>query len=271
MSDKRPEGIWDPGQYLRYGGHRIRPAIELFQRIELDAPETCYDLGCGGGEIAIAMTQRWPGANVVGLDASSEMLAKGRAAPGGDNVAWLEADIDTWAPDAPADVIYSNAALHWLGGHADLFPRLMGFLKPGGVLAVQMPLSWGQTSHRLLREILATGDGGKGYGDKALQEGVARKWVDEGAEYFDRLRPFASNIDIWETHYLQELSGEDPVLEWVKGSALRPILTALGEDRAAAYLAEYGAALRKAYPKLSDGATLFPFGRLFIVATRSDS
>lgn len=269
MSDKRPEGVWDPGQYLRYGGHRLRPAIELLQRIELDtAPERCWDIGCGAGEIAIAMTQRWPAANVVGMDASAEMLTKGRASPGGDKVDWQKSDIDTWAPDAPADVIFSNAALHWLGDHATLFPRLMGFLKPGGVLAVQMPLSWGQTSHRLLRDILATGAGGKGYGDKALQEGVARKWVDDGAEYFDRLRPYASKIDIWETHYLQELSGDDPVLEWVKGSALRPVLTALGEAGAAAYLAEYGAALRAAYPKRSDGATLFPFGRLFIVATR---
>lgn len=268
MTDKRPEGVWDPGQYLRYGGHRLRPAIELFQRIDLDAPAVCWDLGCGAGEIAIAMSQRWPAAHVIGFDASAEMLTKGKASPGGDKVDWREGDIATWRPDAPADVIFSNAALHWVGDHARLFPHLMGCLKPGGVLAAQMPLSWGQTSHRLLREILADGNGGKGYGDAELQAGVARKWVDEGAEYFDRLRPLASHVDIWETHYLQELTGEDPVLEWVKGSALRPVLTALGEDGAAAYLAEYGAALRAAYPQRPDGATLFPFGRLFIVATR---
>ncbi len=269
MSDKRPEGVWDPGQYLRYGGHRLRPAIELFQRIDLDAPKVCYDLGCGAGEIAIAMTERWPDADVVGFDASAEMLAKGKAAKGGDKVAWVEGDIATWSAAPPADVIFSNAALHWVGGHASLFPKLMQSLKPGGVFAAQMPLSWGQTSHRLLREILAGGNGGKGYGDKALQEGVARKWVDEPEEYFDRLDPLSSHVDIWETHYLQELSGEDPVLEWVKGSALRPVLTALGEAGAAAYLAEYGAALREAYPMRSNGRTLFPFGRLFMIATRA--
>jgi len=269
MIDKRPEGVWDPGQYLRYGGHRLRPAIELFQRIDLDAPSLCYDIGCGAGEIAIAMTERWPDARVVGMDASPEMLAKGRARDGGDKVEWQEADILTWESDGPADVIFSNAALHWVAGHDKLFPRLMGFLKPGGVLAVQMPLSYGQTSHKLLRDILAKGNGGKGYGTKELQEGVSRKWVDEGYEYFDWLTPHASHVDIWETHYLQELNGDDPVLEWVKGSALRPVLTALGEEGAAQYLAEYGAALREAYPKRPTGVTLFPFGRLFIVATKA--
>ena len=269
MSDKRPEGIWDPGQYLRYGGHRLRPAIELLQRIDLDAPKRCWDIGCGAGEIAIAMTERWPNAQVIGLDASAEMLEKSKAADTAGKIEWRQADIETWAPDEPADVIFSNAALHWVDGHETLFARLVQTLAPGGVFAVQMPLSWGQTSHRLLREILAGGNGGKGYGTKELQDSVARKWVDEGEEYFDRLTPFSSHVDIWETHYLQELSGDDPVLEWVKGSALRPVLTALGEDGAAAYLAEYGAALREAYPKRADGQTLFPFGRLFIVATRA--
>ena len=269
LKDKRPEGVWDPGQYLRYGGHRLRPAIELFQRIDLDAPKQCWDIGCGAGEIAIAMTQRWPDAQVIGLDASAEMLAKGKAAGSDDKVEWRQADIDTWSPDEPADLIFSNAALHWLGDHKTLFPRLMQTLAPGGVFAVQMPLSWGQTSHRLLRGVLSEGNGGKGYGAKELHDSVARKWVDEGEEYFDCLMPYAAHVDIWETHYLQELSGDDPVLEWVKGSALRPVLTALGDDSAAAYLTEYGAALREAYPKRADGQTLFPFGRLFMIARRA--
>lgn len=269
MTDRRPEGVWDPGQYLRYGGHRLRPAIELLQRIDLDAPERCWDIGCGAGEIAIAMTERWPDATVIGLDASAEMLAKGKAAAGGDRVDWVQADIVGWTPDRPADVIYANAALQWVGEHETLFPRLMQALAPGGVLAVQMPLSWPQTSHRLLREVLANGNGGEGYGDADLRAGVGRKWVDEGEDYFNLVRPYADRIDIWKTEYLQELAGEDPVLEWVKGSALRPVLTALGDDAAAGYLAEYGAALRKAYPKRPDGGTLYPFARLFVVARRA--
>lgn len=268
MTDKRPEGVWDPGQYLRYGGHRLRPAIELLQRVDVDAPKRCWDIGCGAGEIAIAMAERWPDAEVIGLDASPEMLEKSRAADKSGKISWVQADIVGWSPDAPADVIYANAALQWVDGHETLFPHLMTCLAPGGVLAVQMPLSWPQTSHVLLRKVLAEGNGGKGYGDEELRTGVGRKWVADGADYFDLVRPFADHIDIWRVEYLQELSGEDPVLEWVKGSALRPVLTALGEDAAASYLAEYGAALRDAYPMRDDGATLYPFARLFIVARR---
>lgn len=269
MSDARPEGIWDPGQYLQYGGHRLRPAIELFQRVNLDAPSRCWDIGCGAGEISYAMVDRWPGATVVGLDASAEMLEKAKSEPGGDKIDWRQADIATWSPDAPADLIYTNATLQWLGDHEALFPRLMQCVKPGGVFAAQMPLSWGQPSHRILREVLNTGNGGAGYGDEALRQGVGRKWVDDAEVYYDRLKPHASDIDIWEVKYLQELTGDDPVLEWVKGSALRPILTALGEEQSAPYLAEYAAALREAYPKRADGVTLFPFGRLFMVARRA--
>lgn len=268
MSDARPEGIWDPGQYLRYGGHRLRPAIELFQRVDLEAPVRCWDIGCGNGEIARAMTERWPAAQVVGLDASAEMLTKAKAQAGSDKVDWHQADITTWEPGAPADLIYTNATLQWLSDHETLFPRLMQCVAPGGVFAAQMPLSWGQTSHRLLRKVLNEGNGGKGFGTEALRQGVARKWVDAPEVYYDRLRPHASNIDIWDMTYLQELSGEDPVLEWVKGSALRPILTELGAEMAEQYLAEYGAALRDAYPRRADGTTLFPFSRLFMVATR---
>lgn len=268
MIDARPEGVWDPGQYLRYGGHRLRPAIELFQRVDLEAPKRCWDIGCGNGEIARAMTERWPGAQVVGLDASAEMLDKAKAEPGSDKVDWRQADITSWEPDAPADVIFSNATLQWLGDHETLFPRLMQCVAPGGIFAAQMPLSWGQKSHMLLRETLTHGNDGKGYGTDALRQSVARKWVDEAETYYDRLRPHANNIDIWDVTYLQELSGEDPVLEWVKGSALRPVLTELGPDMAEQYLAEYGDALRDAYPRRADETTLYPFGRLFIVAKR---
>ena len=269
MNDTRPEGVWDPGQYLRYGGHRLRPAIELFQRVDLDAPVRCWDIGCGNGEIARAMTERWPAAQVVGLDASAEMLEKAKSQPGSDKVDWRQADISNWEPSEPADVIYTNATLQWLTDHETLFPRLMQCVAPGGVFAAQMPLSWGQASHRLLREILNEGNGGKGYGTDTLRQTVARKWVDEAAVYYDRLRPHASDVDIWEVTYQQVLSGDDPVLEWVKGSALRPVLTELGPNMAAKYLVEYGAALRDAYPRREDGTTLYPFARLFMVAKRA--
>lgn len=253
-------GTWDPGQYSRFGDHRLRPALELFGRIDRDAPTPAVDLGCGAGEIARLMAERWPAAEVIGMDSSAEMLAKARKAP--SRVTWQRADIADWAPPRPADILYSNAALHWLPDHAALFPRLFGMLAPGGVLAVQMPLSWPEPSHRTLRQVLADLD----LGGPDLRAAMGRRWVLDADFYYDLLQPIAAGIDIWETRYWQVLQGDDPVLEWVKGSALRPVLDALSPEEQARFLGEYGSRLRDLYPRRSGGETLFPFPRLFIVA-----
>jgi trans-aconitate 2-methyltransferase len=258
----RGHAVWDPGQYHKFGDHRLRPALELFERAMLAlgdrVPQEIYDLGCGGGEIARIMADRWPDAHVVGLDSSAEMLVKAEAA-GTSRVEWLEADVSTWQAKPKADLLYSNAMFQWVDGHPQVFPHMMDQLAPGGVMAVQMPLSFGQTSHRLLRETL------EGFGTPELVKTVSRKWVEDADWYYDLLKPQASFLDIWEVRYLQVLQGDDPVLEWVKGSALRPVLTAMGKDDADRFLAAYGAALREAYPKRAGGETLFPFHRLFMV------
>ncbi len=259
----RGQAVWDPGQYHKFGDHRLRPALELFERAMLALgrrePGAVYDLGCGGGEITRIMAERWPETHVVGLDSSAEMLRKAQAA-GVSRVEWLEADVSTWQAEPKADLLYSNATLHWVDGHTDLFPRLVDQLRPGGVLAVQMPLSFDQTSHVLLRETL------EGFGTPELRKSVARKWVEDADWYYDLLKPHTAFLDIWEVRYMQVLQGDDPVLEWVKGSALRPVLTALPQDEADRFLAAYGAALRRAYPKRAGGETLFPFHRMFMVA-----
>ncbi|MCP5155577.1 MAG: methyltransferase domain-containing protein [Ectothiorhodospiraceae bacterium] len=259
---------WDAGQYLRFAGHRLRPALELLGQVPHEAPGLVYDLGCGTGDISRVMTGRWPAAEVVGLDSSPQMLT--RAAAGGGNVRWEQADIAAWTPPRPPDVIYSNATLQWLGGHRALFPRLLGLLAPGGCLAVQMPLSWDQPSHRLMRETLADGapDGGA-LGTPELAATVGRRWVDDAADYYDLLAPSAAALDIWETEYLQVLEGEDPVLEWVKGTGLRPILEGLEGTERARFLDLYRERLRATYPRRADGRTLYPFRRLFIVAVRA--
>lgn len=258
---------WDPRQYKHYGGLRLRPALELFERIDVDRPRRVYDLGCGVGEIARLMAERWPDAQVVGSDSSAAMIEKARAA-GASRVQWVVEDAATWAAPQPVDVIYSNAMLHWLPRHDTVFPRLVEQLRPGGVLAVQMPLSWPEPSHRLMRETLAAGNGGKGYGDATLREQMDRRWVDDADAYYDLLKSRCSEIDIWETRYLQVLEGEDPVLEWVKGTGLRPILDALQDAELEGFLAEYAARLREAYPPRAGGETLYPFPRLFLVARR---
>lgn len=258
---------WDPGQYARYGGLRLRPALELLSRVEIDDPKLVYDLGCGGGEIARILADRWPDADVVGSDSSEDMLAKARSA-GPSRVRWERQDVATWAPPSSIDLLYSNAMLHWVEPHREIFPRLVAGLRAGGVLAVQMPLSWDEPSHRLMRETLSDGNSGRGYGDDALRARMGRRWVEDPDFYYDLLAPLCSEVDLWQTRYFQVLEGDDPVLEWVKGTGLRPILDALGEGDREAFLTDYGARLREAYPKRSAGETLFPFPRLFLVARR---
>jgi trans-aconitate 2-methyltransferase len=244
----------------------LRPALELLDRVPLADPAAIYDLGCGTGNVTRLLAERWPAAAVYGLDNSREMLAKAAAEPGG--IRWLEADVGDWQPDEPADLIYSNATLHWVEGHRTLFPRLIGFLEPAGCLAVQMPLSWAAPSHRLMRETLETGGpGGAALGSEELRRAVGRDWVETAETYYDLLAGRAKNLDIWETEYLQVLEGDDPVLEWVKGTGLRPILNGLGGEDRETFLAEYARRLRAAYPVRSDGRTLYPFRRLFLVAT----
>jgi len=262
---------WDPGQYLKFSDHRLRPALELLARVPLASPQQIYDLGCGPGQVTRVIAERWPAATVYGVDNSQEMLAQAAAAGGSGptgSINWRAADVATWQPDGAPDLIYSNATLHWVGDHAALFPRLVRFLRPGGCLAVQMPLSWAAPSHRLMRETLANGgaDGGT-LGSAELRRALATDWVAPAASYYDLLAGCTRSVDVWETEYLQILAGPDPVLEWVKSTGLRPILEALGDSERAVFLAEYAARLRAAYPVRADGRTLYPFKRIFFVAT----
>ena len=251
---------WNPGQYLRFAGHRLRPALDLLGRIAVDEARTVYDLGCGPGNVTPILAERWPGARVVGLDASAEMLARATAAPG---VEYRAADLNAWVPDAPADVLYSNAALQWLGGHETLFPRLFEFLRPGGVLAVQMPRNHAAPSHVGMVEAAEN----TGLRD-VLAPVLRRNPVAEPTVYYDLLSPRAAALEMWETIYIQALEGDNAVVEWTKGSALRPLIDALEGAARDAYLAEYTRLMAAAYPRRADGRTLLPFRRLFIVATR---
>ncbi|MSQ27364.1 MAG: methyltransferase domain-containing protein [Dehalococcoidia bacterium] len=257
---------WDPHQYFRFSDHRLRPALELIDRINHPSPSLICDLGCGTGQVTLLLGQRWPAARVIGVDNSPEMLTQARRNPGA--AAWVEVDIERWVPSEAPDIIYSNATLHWLDGHQTLFPRLVSFLKPGGVLAVQMPLSWPMPSHRLMRETLADGGANGGpLGSEGLRREAARDWVAPAAAYYDLLTAGASTVDIWETQYLQVLEGPDPVLEWVKGTGLRPVLLGLEPMERDVFLAAYKLRLRSAYPARPNGETIYPFRRLFIVAT----
>ncbi len=262
MAGKAAEGTdWDPEQYLRFADERLRPALDLLARAELAAPARVIDLGCGAGNVTALLAQRFPTAEVIGIDASESMLAKARAAA--PSCRFVAADIGAWTPDAPPDLIYSNAALHWVGGHEALFPRLLSLLAPGGVLAVQMPAMHDAPLRRLQPEVAASGPWAAHLHGIGSARGILTP-----ERYWDLLRPHATVLDLWQTIYMHALQGEDAVGEWASGSSLRPFLDRLPEDLRPAFRAAYAAALRPHYPRRPDGTTLLPFRRLFIVARR---
>jgi trans-aconitate 2-methyltransferase len=252
---------WDPAKYLEFADHRLRPALDLLARVPAASPAVVHDLGCGAGNVTRLLRERWPGGAVTGVDRSAAMLAAARAvAP---EVTWVQGDIGAWRGPRPADVVFSNAALHWLDNHPALFPRLVDGLTSGGVLAVQMPRNHGAASHT---EMVAAAEAGPWR--ERLRPVLRARPVAEPAVYYDLLASRVSRLDIWETEYLHVLEGHNPVVEWTRGSALKPLLDALEEPERSGFLAEYSARIARAYPRRTDGRTLLPFRRLFIVAVR---
>jgi len=244
---------------LKFADHRLRPAIDLLNRIDVATPAQIYDLGAGTGNVTRLLKSRWPEARVTGVDESEEMLAKARQAL--PDLAWQRADLATWRPPAPAEVIYSNAALHWVDHHDRIFPKLFSAVAPGGVLAVQIPNNFSAPSHTAIAEAARGGTWAR-----KLEPLLRPPPVHDPAFYFGLLAPLAAILDIWQTEYLQALEGENPVKEWTKGTWLKPLLDALEEPERSGFEASYAALVSQAYPRRRDGKTLLPFRRLFIVA-----
>ena len=252
---------WNPTQYLLFGNERLRPALDLMARIPAEAPTAVCDLGCGPGTATTLLKDRWPKAQVTGIDSSPEMLERARAMR--SDIDWQTADLNVGHAGPPADVLYSNAALHWLDDHPALFPRLLKSLKPGGVLAVQMPQNFYAPSHTSILEVVR----GAPWRQRLEPHHRVHPTL-EAPAYYGILRPHVSAIDLWETTYYHVLVGEDPVAEWTKGSILRPILAQLDAAEGKLFLERYGALVRQAYPRGADGKTILPFKRLFFIATR---
>jgi trans-aconitate 2-methyltransferase len=249
---------WDPKHYLSFADERTRPAAELVARIDSAEPRRVIDLGCGPGNSTALAAARWPEASLEGLDSSSEMIASAKES--GVPADFFVADIATWRPQAPYDVIISNATLQWLENHHLLLPRLMGFVASGGSLAFQVPRNLDAPSHALMRAVAADGP----WVSKLRNvRGINAPSADA---YYEILAPHATSLDIWETEYLHVLEGDDPVYHWVGATGLRPYAQALAGEEREQFLSAYRARLREAYPMRSDGKTLFPFKRLFAVA-----
>lgn len=250
---------WDPERYLEFGDHRLRPALELLARIPSIEARTVWDLGCGTGAVTPYLKQRYPTGRVFGLDSSPEMLERAASIPG---VVWVHGDIADWRPAEPADVVYCNAALQWVPDHDALFPRLMEEIAPGGILAVQMPANWDEPSHRLLVSTARSRRWAGRFEDLPGPHPIAPP-----GRYYDLVAPLAVSLDLWETVYTQVLEGDNPVASWTRGTTARLFLERAG-DEAEAFFSDYSAAVERAYPRRSDGRTLFRFRRLFLVARR---
>jgi trans-aconitate 2-methyltransferase len=257
--------LWDPVQYGAFGDERGRPFAELLARAAQAVPEPARiaDLGCGSGELTAALARRWPHADINAIDSSPEMIEAARIHEIPGRLRFSVGDVATWRPGGPLDLIVSNAVLHWVPGHADLLPRWIDALAPGGRLAFQVPGNWDAPSHTLLRQVCES----PRWRDR-LGGLVAARPVLDPAGYLDLLARHGCRVDAWETTYAQVLQGVDPVLEWVKGTTLRPVLTALDPSETDDFLSEYGALLRAAYPAAPYG-TVYPFRRVFVIAGRA--
>lgn len=248
---------WDPETYLTYADERGRPFLDLVGRIGAEAPAGVVDLGCGPGHLTRLLAERWPTAEVTGVDSSAEMIAAARP---GERLRFTVGDLRGWSPARPVDVLVSNATLQWVPDHLALLPRLVERVAPGGWLAFQVPGNFGEPSHTLRAELAAEPP----YADHTA--GLEQPASHDPAVYLDALAGLGCTVDAWETTYLHVLTGPDPVFTWVSGTGARPTLTALARvglrDR---FATEFRARLAAAYPPHSYGVVL-PFRRIFVVA-----
>lgn len=250
---------WDDAQYLKFADERTRAARELLARVPLRDAAHVVDLGCGPGNSTALLRERWPAAQLTGVDSSPEMLERARRDQ--PDIEWALGDARTYMAASPLDVLFANAVLHWVPEHARVFPRLLRQLRGGGVLALQMPNNFAEPSHRLMREL-------PGPWSARLGAIHTRAPVGTPAFYYDVLAPHARAVDIWQTTYEHVMPNAAAIVEWVKGTGLRPYLEQLSPEERSPFLEAYTRAIDAAYPPRAGGARLFSFPRLFIVVVR---
>ena len=252
--------MWDPGQYLRYAGERARPFFDLLSRVQATDPKYVVDLGCGPGNLTAALAGRWPGAEVLGVDNSPEMIDAAQAQARRPGLSFRLGDVTDWQPERPVDVLVCNAVLQWVPGHLDVVRRWPGMLAAGGWLAFQLPGNFDQPTHAILLDLVTS--------DRwaPLLAGVSlNRQAGDPADYLDLLARAGCSVDAWETTYLHVLRGADPVVDWYRGTGLRPVLAALDPGHAEDFVAGYAERIAAAYPAAPYG-TVLPFRRVFVAA-----
>ena len=250
---------WDAALYRRFEDQRTRPARDLLAAVPLAAARHVVDLGCGPGNSTELLRNRFPDADVLGIDTSAAMLTSARERLPGCR--FDAGDIAEWAPAEPPDLIYANAALHWVGSHETLIPRLLSLLAPGGVLAFQVPANREEPSHRLMREVAAAGPWAKRVADAGERMGVL-----PAVGYYDLLVAAGAGVDVWRTVYHHPMATAGAIVDWVKSTGLQPFLAPLSPEERTEFLSRYEAAVAAAYAPCADGMRLLLFPRLFVVA-----
>lgn len=251
---------WSPLTYLKFEDERTRPARDLLAEVRLDAPGRVIDMGCGPGNSTELLAERFPRAEVIGLDNSPNMLAKARERL--PKVRFDVADASTWVPEEGTSLVFANASYQWIPTHIEALQNVLEALPEGGVLAVQMPDNVGEPSHQLMRQIAADGPWAE------MLKDAARDPLPPVRTYYDAIKPHASRLDIWHTAYNHVLADADAIVEWASATGLRPFVDPLSQEHKAEFLSRYKAAIAKAYPPVVDGKVLLRFPRLFMIAVR---
>lgn len=252
---------WSPEQYVKFERQRTRPARDLLAQVVLDDDGPVWDLGCGPGNSTELLVERFGAVRVTGLDSDAAMLAAARQRL--PDVRFDQADLASWVPPEPAALLYANAVFQWLPGHPALLDRLLDHLRPGGVLAVQMPDNLMEPTHLLMEASAAAGPWRGAF--EAYR--ARRDPLPSPAAYFDRLGPKCADLDVWHSDYNHPMADATAIVEWVKGSGLRRYLDRIEARWQAGFIADYTARIVDAYPAMADGRLLLRFPRLFIVAT----
>ncbi len=263
LAETEPRRDWDPLLYMKFEEERMRAARDLLARVPLSSAGVIYDLGCGPGNSAELLARRFPDAQITGLDTSEAMLGHARTRVPGAR--FQLQDIADWASEDSVDLVFANGALQFLPDHETLFPRLASMLAPGGVLAVQMPSAARESSHALMRMVAAEGP----WWSRLAPVAKSQPLIAAFENYYEWLRPVATQIELWSTTYVYAFDGAGGIVEWFAGSPLQPFLERLSDDERRSFLDRYRKELHRAYPVRSDGKVLFAYPRLFIVAIRS--